>query len=68
MNPPLPSLTSVWHNAPYAAISPERPELSALGKTVIITGAVCGFFNDNMTLGPSASAYLSNLKIITKHS
>ncbi|KAJ5650492.1 NADP(+)-dependent dehydrogenase [Penicillium longicatenatum] len=42
MNPPLPSLTSVWHNAPYAAISPERPELSALGKTVIITGAGSG--------------------------
>ncbi|KAJ5928754.1 NADP(+)-dependent dehydrogenase [Penicillium verhagenii] len=42
MDPPFPSLTSFWHNAPYAAISPERPELSASGKTVIITGAGSG--------------------------
>lgn len=42
MNPPLPSFTSVWHNGPYEAISPSRPELSASGKTVIITGAGSG--------------------------
>ncbi|KAJ5720410.1 uncharacterized protein N7483_008344 [Penicillium malachiteum] len=42
MNPPFPSLTSVWHNAPYPAISPQRPELSAARKTVIITGAGSG--------------------------
>ncbi|KAJ5662171.1 uncharacterized protein N7477_009787 [Penicillium maclennaniae] len=42
MNPPLPSFTSVWHNAPYEAISPSRPELNATGKTVIITGAGSG--------------------------
>ncbi|KAJ5669800.1 hypothetical protein N7462_010870 [Penicillium macrosclerotiorum] len=42
MDPPLPSLTSVWHNGAYPAISPSRPELSAAGKTVIITGAGSG--------------------------
>ncbi|KAJ5646918.1 hypothetical protein N7490_003290 [Penicillium lividum] len=36
------SLTSVWHNAPYPAISPHRKELSASGKTIIITGAGTG--------------------------
>jgi hypothetical protein len=44
MNPPLPSFTSIWHNAPYEAISPSRPEMSATGKTIIITGAVRGFY------------------------
>ncbi|KAJ5627008.1 hypothetical protein N7528_004435 [Penicillium herquei] len=42
MDPPFPSITSVWHNAPYPAISPRRPELNAAGKTVIITGAGSG--------------------------
>ncbi|KAJ5923403.1 hypothetical protein N7454_008648 [Penicillium verhagenii] len=42
MDPPFPSLTSPWHNAPYTAISPERPELNASAKTVIITGAGSG--------------------------
>ncbi|KAI0480179.1 putative NADP(+)-dependent dehydrogenase [Xylariaceae sp. FL0804] len=39
MQPPLPSATATWHNDTYEAISPRRPELSAAGKTVIITGA-----------------------------
>ncbi|PYI01927.1 putative NADP(+)-dependent dehydrogenase [Aspergillus sclerotiicarbonarius CBS 121057] len=42
MNPPLPSLTPTWHNDTYASISPSRPELSAAGKTIIITGAGTG--------------------------
>ncbi|KAL4914432.1 hypothetical protein BDW62DRAFT_213422 [Aspergillus aurantiobrunneus] len=42
MQPPLPSLTTVWHNETYATISPTRPELSAAGKTVVITGAGSG--------------------------
>ncbi|RDW92836.1 uncharacterized protein DSM5745_00158 [Aspergillus mulundensis] len=42
MQPPLPSLTKTWHNDTYAAISPTRPELSAAGKTVIITGGGSG--------------------------
>ncbi|KAL7621680.1 hypothetical protein AAE478_009007 [Parahypoxylon ruwenzoriense] len=37
MQPPLPSPTSTWHNDTYASISPQRPELGAAGKTVVIT-------------------------------
>lgn len=47
MAPPLPSFTSTWHNDTYPAISPTRPELSAAGKTVIITGAVSGLTPQN---------------------
>ncbi|KAL3478433.1 hypothetical protein BJX99DRAFT_256554 [Aspergillus californicus] len=39
MQPPFPPLTATWHNVSYAAISPSRRELSAAGKTVVITGA-----------------------------
>ncbi|KAL2795459.1 putative NADP(+)-dependent dehydrogenase [Aspergillus keveii] len=42
MQPPVPSFTTTWHNAPYPSISPTRPELSAAGKTVIVTGAGSG--------------------------
>ncbi|KAF2670341.1 NAD(P)-binding protein [Microthyrium microscopicum] len=38
MKPPFPSVTSEWHNAPYAAISPTLPALSVAGKTVLMTG------------------------------
>ncbi|KAL2802253.1 hypothetical protein BJX63DRAFT_438070 [Aspergillus granulosus] len=37
--PPFPAFTTVWHDESYADISPLHPELSAMGKTVIITGA-----------------------------
>lgn len=40
MQPPYPCPTRRWHDDTYDAISPLRPELSAAGKTVIITGAV----------------------------
>jgi NAD(P)-dependent dehydrogenase (short-subunit alcohol dehydrogenase family) len=40
--PPLPSFTKVWHSKPYPSISPSRPELSAQGKTVVITGGGSG--------------------------
>jgi NADPH:quinone reductase-like Zn-dependent oxidoreductase len=36
--PPMPSLTKTWHSAPYAAIDPTQPKLSAKGKTFVITG------------------------------
>lgn len=36
--PPFPSLTKKWHDKPYAAIDPARPELSAKGKVIVITG------------------------------
>ncbi|KAI8958551.1 short chain dehydrogenase [Daldinia sp. FL1419] len=39
MTAPFPCPTPTWHNNTYAAISPKRPELSAAGKTVVITGA-----------------------------
>ncbi|KAL4888403.1 hypothetical protein BDV59DRAFT_196457 [Aspergillus ambiguus] len=42
MEPPFPSFTSIWHNDTYPAISPSRPELSAAGKTIVITGAGSG--------------------------
>lgn len=37
--PPFPSLTKTWHSESYPAIDPTRPELSAKGKVVAITGA-----------------------------
>ena len=39
---PFPSPTSTWHDKAYASISPSRPELSAKGKTVLITGGGTG--------------------------
>ncbi|KAF2766521.1 NAD(P)-binding protein [Teratosphaeria nubilosa] len=35
---PYPSLTKTWHDKPYPALDPTRPELSAKGKVVAITG------------------------------
>jgi len=42
MSSPFPSPTHSWHTTSYDAISPLRPELSAKGKTVIITGGGAG--------------------------
>ncbi|KAL3419569.1 short chain dehydrogenase [Phlyctema vagabunda] len=39
MQPPFPCPTSTWRSDTYPEISPERPELSVKGKTVVITGA-----------------------------
>ena len=36
------SFTETWHNRPYPAISPTRPELTAAGKKVVITGGGTG--------------------------
>lgn len=36
------SFTKTWHNKPYPQISPNRPELSAAGKIVFITGGGTG--------------------------
>ncbi|KIM96570.1 hypothetical protein OIDMADRAFT_183300 [Oidiodendron maius Zn] len=38
----FPSITKTWHNAPYAAIDPTRPELSVARKNVLVTGGVIG--------------------------
>lgn len=40
--PVVPHFTKEYHRAPYPSISPTRPELSAAGKTIIITGAAGG--------------------------
>lgn len=39
---PALALTEEWHNDTYPAISPTRPELSAKGKTIVITGGGSG--------------------------
>ncbi|RVX74935.1 hypothetical protein B0A52_01212 [Exophiala mesophila] len=36
------SFTKTWHTKPYPAISPARPELSAAGKIVFVTGGGTG--------------------------
>lgn len=36
------SFTKTWHSKPYPQISPSRPELSAKGKTVFVTGGGTG--------------------------
>jgi NAD(P)-dependent dehydrogenase (short-subunit alcohol dehydrogenase family) len=43
MNPaPFPSPTSTWRTNTYPSLSPTRPELSAKGKVVIVTGGGSG--------------------------
>ncbi|KAH8657207.1 hypothetical protein BGZ60DRAFT_494542 [Tricladium varicosporioides] len=36
------SFTETWHDKPYPFISPSRPELSAAGKNVVVTGGGTG--------------------------
>lgn len=42
MAAPFPSPTSVWHTNTYQSLSPTRPELSAQGKNVLVTGGGSG--------------------------
>ncbi|KAF2160399.1 hypothetical protein M409DRAFT_70542 [Zasmidium cellare ATCC 36951] len=42
MAAPFPSPTKKWHSNTYPSISPSRPELSAKGKTVLVTGGGTG--------------------------
>lgn len=42
MAAPFPSPTSTWHTKVYPSISPTRPELSARGKSVVVTGGGTG--------------------------
>lgn len=42
MTAPFPSPTAKWHTTTYPTLSPTRPELSANGKTVLITGGGTG--------------------------
>ncbi|PYI14155.1 NAD(P)-binding protein [Aspergillus japonicus CBS 114.51] len=39
---PFPSPTAAWHDKAYPEISPSRPELSAHGKNILITGGGTG--------------------------
>ena len=39
---PFPSPTKKWHDNTYPSLSPSRPELSAKGKTVLVTGGGTG--------------------------
>ncbi|KAH7310699.1 hypothetical protein B0I35DRAFT_358530 [Stachybotrys elegans] len=39
---PFPSPFSIWHNAPYPAIDPTSPQLSANHKVVVVTGGGIG--------------------------
>lgn len=40
--PELVSFTKTWHNKPYAFISPDRPKVSAAGKTIVVAGGETG--------------------------
>jgi NAD(P)-dependent dehydrogenase (short-subunit alcohol dehydrogenase family) len=40
--PSFASFTSTWHGSPYDHISPSRSELSAAGRTVVVTGGGTG--------------------------
>jgi len=40
--PELIPFTKIWHTKPYPFISPTRPELSAAGKNVVVTGGGTG--------------------------
>ncbi|GJN79995.1 hypothetical protein PLIIFM63780_003519 [Purpureocillium lilacinum] len=42
MIPKIISFTKTWHSQPYPFISPSRPELSAAGKNVVVTGGGTG--------------------------
>jgi NAD(P)-dependent dehydrogenase (short-subunit alcohol dehydrogenase family) len=42
MAAPFPSPTAKWHDTTYPSLSPTRPELSAKGKTILITGGGSG--------------------------
>jgi NAD(P)-dependent dehydrogenase (short-subunit alcohol dehydrogenase family) len=40
--PSFPTFTKTWHSKPYDSISVTRPEISARGKNVVITGGGTG--------------------------
>jgi NAD(P)-dependent dehydrogenase (short-subunit alcohol dehydrogenase family) len=42
MKAPFPAPTAEWHNDIYPSIDPTRPELSAKGKKIIVTGGGTG--------------------------
>jgi NAD(P)-dependent dehydrogenase (short-subunit alcohol dehydrogenase family) len=56
MAAPFPSPTSKWHSEKYDSISPSRPELSAKGKTVLVTGGGTGIGAETALYFAQASA------------
>jgi NAD(P)-dependent dehydrogenase (short-subunit alcohol dehydrogenase family) len=52
MAAPLPSPTKKWHTKVYDAISPTRPQNSAKGKTVVVSGGGSG-------IGPETARYFA---------
>ena len=61
MQPPFPSLTKEWHNAPYPRIDPTQSALSVKGKTVLITGASRGIGKATALAFASAGASILGL-------
>ncbi|TLD28079.1 putative short chain dehydrogenase [Venturia nashicola] len=53
---PFPSPVLEWHNDTYASIDPKRPELSAKGKKVVITGEGYGISRDTAIAFAEAGA------------
>ncbi|KAJ6134417.1 Glucose/ribitol dehydrogenase [Penicillium sp. IBT 18751x] len=53
---PFPSPTPTWHSESYPSISPTRPELSAQGKAVLVTGGGTGIGAETAMAFASAGA------------
>lgn len=68
MEPPMRSATAIWHNDTYSGISPERLELNANGKHVVITGAVSIYrpLSGTKTMGAKRFGLLNLIVILGK--
>lgn len=62
MIPPYPAPVTNWHNDTYDAIDPKRPELSQLGKNIVVTGAGSGIGRE--IVHAFAEARASNIHIL----
>jgi NAD(P)-dependent dehydrogenase (short-subunit alcohol dehydrogenase family) len=62
MQPPFPAPITEWRNNTYAAIDPNRPEHSAKGKTIVITGGGTG--NGRETVRTFALAGATNIHVL----
>ncbi|KAK4865396.1 hypothetical protein LT330_009507 [Penicillium expansum] len=62
MAAPFPSPTTKWHTTAYQSISPSRPELSAKGKTLVVTGGGTGIGSE--TARHFAEAGISRIALL----